>query len=149
MKNLLLTTLCIAGLSACTSFAPSPPETIQSVTFWSWDGGSSDHAIIIRRDLSAETSKAGISENDRHMQKTGTVTQAQFDTLVKELEAANYIQRRHVFTLMVASQGTGGSDILIETDKRIYSFHSNHTTHTFPPEIDKIHAKWIKNFTQK
>lgn len=140
MKKRLLT-LSLLTLQACSSLAPSTPETIQSVTFGSSAGTGLYTSFAIHRDLSTEVSHAMYGEKEIHT-KTGDITQAQFNDLVNDLEKADYTQKRHEFKPWKAwSQGAGSSSISIQTDKQAYVFHEYGST-AFSPEIRELHTKW-------
>lgn len=139
MKPLWATGLMLL-LSAC--IAPvSGQADIQSVTFVSTTGTVAPPywrgtTLTVTSDLKTKQIVEGAYGSEVLETKEGTITQAQFDGLVKALNDADFTHAIST-ALNPLPVGGGSSSLTVQTDKAKYEF-SGPTTSVFPKAIGEV-----------
>lgn len=127
-------------LAAC--MAPITTQAdIQSVTFVSTTGTVAPPywrgtTLTVGSDLKTKQVVEGAYGSEVLETKEGTITQAQFDGLVKALNDADFTHAKST-PLNPPPVGGGSSSLTVQTDKAKYEF-SGPTTSVFPKAIGEI-----------
>ncbi|MBU0656947.1 MAG: hypothetical protein KJ914_17630 [Gammaproteobacteria bacterium] len=139
--KLLLTIGLASLLTACANTVTTTQVDVQSVTFVSTSGTVAPPywrgvSLIVGKDLTTKQVTTGSYGSTTLDTKSGTITQAQFDELVKALSDADFT---HVKSTALTPPPVGGgiSSLTVQTDKGKYEFFGP-STYTFPPAIGSV-----------
>lgn len=137
-----LTVLCLPlFLLGCVTPPPAPSAQIQSVEFVTTTGTIPppywrEHTLTVNSNLKTRYVSKGSYGSKELASKTGTITQAQFDGLVKALEDADYTKVKS--TSLNPPPVGGGSELLrVQSSAGKYEF-SGPSRAVFPPAISKV-----------
>lgn len=137
MKRLAAVCLPLLLLGCVT---PPAPAHIQSVAFVSTTGTVAppywrEWTLTVNDSLQTRHTTKGVGSQVLET-RTGTITQPQFDTLVKALEDADYTRVKS--TSLNPPPVGGGSELLrVQTDRGAYEF-AGPTYAVFPPRIGAV-----------
>lgn len=129
------------ALSACATPEPTPAPAIQSVTFVSTTGTvAPDYwrgtTLTVNNTLDTTLVTKGAYGDKVLENKTGKITQAQFDQLVTALNAADFTHAKST-TLNPPPVGGGNSSLTVKTTSGEFAFQGSSTAQ-FPAKIGDI-----------
>lgn len=127
-------------LAACVTPVTNQAD-VQSVTFTSTTGTVAPQywrgtTLTVTSDLKTKQVVEGAYGSEMLETKEGTITQLQFDSLVKALNDADFTQVKST-ALNPQPVGGGSNSLTVQTDKAKYEF-SGPTTSVFPQAIGEI-----------
>lgn len=134
-------TLCLPlALLGCVT-PPAPPPVIQSVAFVSTTGTVAPPywrmwTLTVKNTLQTEHVTKGGYGSAVLETKTGTITPAQFDGLVKALHDADFTRVKST-ALNPPPIGGGNETLTVQTDKGAFEFKGPSTA-VFPPAIGAV-----------
>lgn len=139
MKQFWITTM-VFLLAACVTPVTTQAD-IQSVTFTSTTGTVAPQywrgtTLTVTSDLKTKRVVEGAYGSEMLETKEGTITQVQFDSLVKALNDADFTRVKST-ALNPRPVGGGSSSLTVQTGKEKYEF-SGPTTSVFPKAIGEI-----------
>lgn len=136
-----LATLCLPLLLISCVTPPAPAPAIQSVAFVSTTGTVApsywrEWTLTVNKTLQTQHVTKGSYGSTLLETKIGTITQAQFDALVKALNDADFTRVKST-ALNPPPVGGGNETLTVQTDKGVFEFKGSSTA-VFPPAIGAV-----------
>ncbi len=136
-----LATLCLPLVLLGCVTPPAPLPTIQSVEFVSTTGTVAPNywrgqTLTVNSTLQTKYVVTGAYGNTPLETRTGTITQAQFDTLTTALKDADFTRVKST-PLNPPPVGGGNETLTVQTDKGAFAFQGPSTA-VFPPAIGAV-----------
>lgn len=137
----ILAALCLPLVLLGCVTPPSPPPNIQSVEFVSTTGTVAppywrEWTLTVKNTLQTQYVTKGAYGSTLLETKTGTITPAQFNTLVKALNDADFTRVKST-ALNLPPVGGGNETLTVQTDKGAFAFKGPSIA-VFPPAIGTV-----------
>lgn len=136
----ILATWCLPLILLGCVTPPAPAPTIQSVAFVSTTGAVApsywhDWTLTVNNRLQTKYVTKSIHGGTLLETKMGTITQAQFDGLVRALHDADFTRVKS--TELNLPPIAGNETLTVQTDKGVFEFKGPSTA-VFPPAIGAV-----------